>query len=58
MVAPFSVFRLVVDHIIDDLDLADGEIPLEVRQVIQGVPEAELDRSEDWTGAPSPAGDW
>ena len=38
--------RSVVDHAVVDLDLADRVVALEVRRVVVGVPEAELDRAD------------
>jgi hypothetical protein len=43
VVAPLAVLGLVVDDAVLDLDLADREVALEVRRVVQRVPEAELD---------------
>ena len=47
VVAPLPVLRLVEDHAVDDLDLTDREVALEVRRVVRGVPQAELDRAEE-----------
>ena len=44
MVPAFPVLRLVVYHPPVDLNLAGGEIPLEVRRIILCIPQAELHR--------------
>ena len=46
MVSALAVFGRVVDHAAVHLDLADGEVPLQVRRVVRRVPEAELDGAE------------
>jgi hypothetical protein len=46
MVPPLPVLGDVVDHASHHFDLAGREVALEVRLVIQCVPEAELDRAE------------
>ena len=46
VVAALAVLGLVVDDAAVDLDLADREVALEVRGVVERVPEAELDRAE------------
>ena len=46
MVAALAVFRLVIDRAALDLDLAGGEVALEVGRVVLRVPQAELDEAE------------
>jgi hypothetical protein len=42
VVAPLPVLGRVVDDAVLDLDLTDRVVPLEVRGIVLGVPEAEL----------------
>jgi hypothetical protein len=48
MIAALAVLALVVDHpaLGIDLDLADREVALKVRGVVPGIPETELQRTE------------
>ena len=46
VVAPLAVLGRVVDDAVLDLDLAGRVVALEVRRVVLGVPEAELDGPE------------
>ena len=46
MVAALAVLGHVVDDAVLDVDLAGGQVALEVRRVVLGVPQAELDRAE------------
>ena len=47
VIPPLTVFGLVIDGAADDLDLAGGEIPLEVRLVVLRIPETEFDEAEE-----------
>ena len=47
VVAPLAVLGRVVDDAVLDLHLADRVVALEVRGVVLGVPQAELDRAEE-----------
>ena len=46
VVSALAVFGRVVDDAAIHLDLADGEVPLQVRRVVPRVPKAELDGAE------------
>ena len=47
VIAPLAVAGRVVDDAVDHLDLADREVALEVRRVVERVPEAEFHRAEE-----------
>ncbi len=42
VIAAFTVFGLVVDHAVFNLNFPDAEVPLEVGHVVVGIPQAEL----------------
>ena len=46
VVAPFTVFGLVVDDAVFHFDLADVEIALEIGGIVPGIPQAKLDARE------------
>src|SRR6516162_1579262 len=47
VVAPFAIFRLVIDDTAFNFDFADAEIALEVGGIVLRIPEAKLNCSED-----------
>ena len=58
VVAALAILGLVIDDAVFDLDLADGEVALEVGGVVLRIPEAELDGGEGGDGGLGGAACW
>ena len=58
VVAALAVLGQVVDDAVLDVDLAGGQVALEVGGIVLGVPQAELDRAEQRQPGRRPAARW